>query len=158
MAAALGLGVCLPAAAQWVWKDKSGKVFSQLPPPSSVPEKDILQRPKGASRLDAPQFVASSASAAAPAASGPAKAVEPELEAKRKKAEQDEAAKRRAEEEKAKAVRAENCSRAKSQLRGLEDGMRMARVNEKGEREVLDDKARAEEARRAKDIIASDCK
>jgi hypothetical protein len=36
--------------------------------------------------------------------------------------------------------------------------MRMARVNEKGEREVLDDKARADEARRTREAIASECK
>jgi hypothetical protein len=34
----------------------------------------------------------------------------------------------------------------------------MARVNDKGEREVLDDKARADEMRRARDVIASDCR
>jgi hypothetical protein len=158
LSAALGLGVCLPAAAQWVWKDKTGKVFSQLPPPSSIPEKDILQRPKGSARSDGPQFVNAAASGAAQTASAPVKAVEPELDAKRKKAEQDEAAKRRVEEDKLKAARTENCARAKSHLRALDDGMRMARVNEKGEREVLDDKARADESRRAREVIASDCK
>jgi hypothetical protein len=35
--------------------------------------------------------------------------------------------------------------------------MRMARVNAKGEREILDDKARAEETKRTKDIMASEC-
>jgi hypothetical protein len=34
----------------------------------------------------------------------------------------------------------------------------MARTNDKGEREILDDKARAEEAQRARKIVASDCK
>ena len=40
----------------------------------------------------------------------------------------------------------------------LESGMRMARVNDKGEREVLDDAQRAAELKRVNAIIASDCK
>jgi hypothetical protein len=169
LAALFAVGLSLPAAAQWKWKDKSGRVqYSDLPPPSAVSDADILQRPNGSgSRKQPPAFAPDSAqaavaamagaSAASAAASGPAR-VEPELEAKRRKAADDEAAKRRAEEEKLKAARADNCQRAKSQLRALEDGMRMARVNDKGEREILDDKGRAEETKRARDVVASDCK
>jgi hypothetical protein len=40
----------------------------------------------------------------------------------------------------------------------MESGQRMARVNEKGEREVLDDRGRAEEMRQARSVIASDCR
>jgi len=164
--ATLGLGVLLtlslsnPAFAQWKWKDKSGRVqYSDLPPPPAVSDADILQRPTGSVRKGGPSFAPNAAASAASApASGPSNAVEPELEAKRKKAAEEEGAKRRAEEEKQKVARAENCQRAKAQLRALEDGMRMARVNEKGEREVLDDKGRAEESKRARDVVGSDCK
>ena len=140
--------------------------YSDLPPPPNVSESEILQRPSGASARKPPPFAANSAQAAAAAmaasaaasgADGAAKGVDPELEAKRKKAAEEEGAKRRAEEEKQKAAKAENCQRAKGQLRALEDGMRMARVNEKGEREILDDKGRAEETKRARDVVASDC-
>ncbi|MEO8153210.1 MAG: hypothetical protein ABI605_09095 [Rhizobacter sp.] len=96
--------------------------------------------------------------AASAPASGAGKPAEPELEAKRRKAAEEETAKRKAEEEKMNAARAENCQRAKAQLRALEDGMRMASVNAKGEREILDDKGRADESKRARDIIGSDCK
>jgi hypothetical protein len=40
----------------------------------------------------------------------------------------------------------------------LDDGVRITRTDAKGEREVLDDKARAEEVRRTKNVIVSDCK
>jgi hypothetical protein len=33
----------------------------------------------------------------------------------------------------------------------------MARLNEKGERVILDDAARAQEAQRAREVIAADC-
>ncbi len=163
LGALLTLSVSHTAFAQWKWKDKGGRVqYSDLPPPPSVTEADILQRPSGTSAKAPPAFAPNSAQAAvaamaASAASGPAK-VEPELEAKRRKAAEEETAKRRAEEEKQNAARTENCLRAKSQLRALDDGLRMARVNAKGEREVLDDKARAEESKRARDVISSDCK
>jgi len=162
LAAALALSLSATAHAQWKWRDQNNRVqYSDVPPPSSVPDKDILQRPPGATKKAAPSFVAppaSGASAALPGASGPVKTVEPELEAKRKKAEQEEAAKRKAEEDKAKAARADNCARAKSQLANLESGQRMARVGANGEREVFDDKIRAEETKRTRDIMATECK
>ena len=44
------------------------------------------------------------------------------------------------------------------QLATLDSGQRIARINAEGEREILDDEARAEEARRAREVIASDCR
>jgi Domain of unknown function (DUF4124) len=161
-AALLGLAVALPASAQWKWRDKSGQTqYSDLPPPSGVAEQDILQRPNAAiaNRRVIPAAAPASAASAAPAA--PAllpKSTEPELEAKRKKAEQEAADKRKAEEAKLAATRAENCTRAKAQMRTIDSGVRMTRVNEKGEREFLDDAARAAETQRARDAMASECK
>ena len=160
VAAAVGIALASPAQAQWKWRDKSGRVqYSDLAPPATVAEQDILQRPVGGQR----QSVAAAQVAAAPAsaASGVAlarKTVEPELEAKRRKADEEKAAKEKAEEQRIAAAKAENCTRAKSQLRTLDDGIRIARTNASGEREILDDKARAEERRRTMDIMASDCK
>jgi len=150
-----------PAEAQWKWRDKSGRVqYSDLPPPASVAEKDVLQRPGGAQRPVAP--AAPVAAAPASAASGVAvltpKTVEPELEAKRRKAEEEKLAKDKAEEQRIAAAKADNCNRARAQLRTIDDGIRIARTNAQGEREVLDDKGRAEERRRTMEIIASDCK
>ena len=143
----------LPAQAQWKWR-KNGQIqYSDTPPPAGTPDQDILQRPNAPqARVVNPP--ASAASAAAPAVPR----VEPELEAKRKKTEQDEAAKKKAEEDKHAAARAENCTRAKSYLRTLDDGIRIARTNDKGEREIMDDKQRADETRRTREIVASDCK
>ena len=150
----------LPAHAQWVWKDKDGRVnASDLPPPRGVADKDILQRPEAAARRPAP---APAATPTAAAASGPAARasapVDPQLEARRRAAEQEQQAKARAEEEKGNAQRAENCRRARSHLQALESGQRIARINERGEREVIDDKARADEVRQANETIASDCR
>lgn len=156
--AVLSIGLHSTAFAQWKWRDGKGHVqYSDIPPPGSIAEQDILQRPAGSARRAPMQGTPAEASPAASAASGP-KLVDPELEAKRRKTDQDDAAKRKAEEEKLAAARAENCTRAKGQLKTLEDGIRMARTNANGEREILDDKGRADETKRTRDIIASDCK
>jgi hypothetical protein len=153
LSALLGLTIALPVAAQWKWRDKSGQMqYSDLPPPSGTAEQDILQRPVPMQQLR-PAAPASGASAAAAA-----KGVDHELEARRRKAEQDQAARQKAEDDRVAAARADNCTRAKSYLRTLDDGMRIARMNDKGEREYLDDQARAEEARRTRAVVASDCK
>lgn len=164
LVAALGFGLALPAAAQWKWRDAKGQIqYSDLPPPTSVPAHDILLRPEaaGSARRASPLAGSSSAAPASAAAAAPRlvpKALEPELEARRKVAEQDVADKRKADEARMAAVRGENCNRAKAQQRTLDSGARMARTNEKGEREILDDATRAQEARQTRDAIASNCK
>ncbi|MDP1899235.1 MAG: DUF4124 domain-containing protein [Rubrivivax sp.] len=147
-----------PAHAQWKWRDKDGQVnASDRPPPKDVPDKDILGRPSPELRRTV--AAAPAAAPAASVASAPAKtALDREIEARKKKAEQELAAKAKADEERLAAQRSENCRRARGQLAALESGQRIARVNEKGEREVLDDQGRANELRQAREVIASDCR
>ena len=164
LTAVLGATLALPAAAQWKWRDQRGQTqYSDTPPPPGTAEKDILQRPNSAA---AARRDVQAAPAAASAASGaPAlvpKAADTELEAKRKKteqkAEQEAADKKKADDAKVAAARAENCSRAKAQMRTLDSGMRISRTNDKGEREYLDDKAREQEVARTREAMASECK
>ena len=157
LAAVLAAATALPAAAQWKWKDKSGQTqYSDIPPPAGTPDADILQRPAPAA---APRAAAPAASGAASAPLLVPKGGDPDLEAKRKKAEQDEAAKKRAQDEKVAMTKLDNCARARVQLKAIDDGQRLSRINPAtGEREYLDDKGRAEEAQRARAVISSDCK
>ncbi len=173
--ASAGLSCAVPAfaAAEWKWRDASGRiVYSDRPPPSSVPDRAILRSPKGLIAQPVPPspttpslvpgtpatVPSTAAPAPAGAASGAAPRVDKELEERRRKETDAKAAQQKAEEDKLLAARAENCARARGQLRQLDDGIRIAKVNEKGEREILDDKARAAEAARVRTIIASDCK
>lgn len=156
--ALLALSVAGSAWAQWKWKDASGRVqYSDLPPPASVAEGNILQRPAAAQRPAIAPAPAAASAAQQPIVVG-GKAPETELDAKRKKAEADEAAKRKAEEEKLAVAKADNCNRARGQLKLLDDGVRVARTAANGEREILDDDQRAAEARRVREIISADCK
>ena len=167
LALAMMLMALSPAAdAQWRWRDKSGQVnASDRPPPRDVPDKDILSRPAA----DARRTAAAAAQAAAPAssaegtaaptaASAPPTALEREVQARKRSAEQEQAAKAKAEEERLSTQRAENCRAARGHLVALDSGQRISRTNDKGEREVLDDKGRADEQRRAREVVASDCR
>jgi Domain of unknown function (DUF4124) len=164
----LGLSLTLLAAAtgaiaatQWKWKDAEGRVqYSDRPPPSSVAEGDILDRPRGTKARAATAPMADASSADISKASGPkpsVKATDPQLEAKKRKAE-EEAAKDKAEEDPKKVqARAEACQRSRNYEKSLTEGMRISRTNAKGEREVLDDAGRAGELSRTKEMIAANC-
>ena len=158
--------VAATAFAQWQWIEKDGrKMFSDRSPPAEIQDKDILKRPPGAVRMAVAADVTTAAAAAKPASAPLLKASAPklsgkdaELEAKKKKAEDDEAAKKKADEEKLIKAKAENCERAKGNLATLQSGVRMASTNAKGEREIYDDAKRQTETKRTQDIIDSSCK
>ncbi|MFI4930049.1 MAG: DUF4124 domain-containing protein [Burkholderiales bacterium] len=147
----------LPAAAQWKWKDSRGQVVvSDTPPPRDIPERDVLQKPNLVVQRSAAQLTPA---ASAPAVETVAKAkVDPELEARRKKAEGEQQAKQKADDEKIAAQRADNCKRARAYAETLNSGIRMTRLNDKGEQEYIDDAQRAAEMQRARQGIESDCR
>jgi len=158
--------VSLAASAQWQWTDKDGhKVFSDRAPPADVLEKNILKRPgmggKTTVNAEAPSSAVSpvaAASAAQSAASAPKlSGIDKELADKKKKTEEAQAAQRKAEQEKVVKAKVENCARAKQAKANFDSGVRVSRINEKGEREVLDDAARASEVKRIQAIMSSDC-
>jgi hypothetical protein len=152
--------------AQWQWLDKDGrKVFSDRAPPPGIPDKNILKRPGGArvaptlanqenADLTPSTLAPAQASASAPKING----VDKELADKKKKAEQEEAAKRKAEDDKLAKAKADNCTQAKQAKASYDSGVRLARVNKQGEREILDDATRASEVQRIQTVIDADCK
>ena len=87
----------LVALAQWQWIDLAGRrVYSDLAPPSSVPEKNILKRPPGsapaAEPITSPQPVPPNASA------GKAGVLDRLVADQQQKAEQSQSALRKAEQ------------------------------------------------------------
>jgi hypothetical protein len=164
----LGCVAALPlsASAQWQWLDKNGKkVFSDQAPPSDVPEKNILRRvgPPPVARSAANPNV--DAVPAEGATDGPSKAaaakpsgVDKELEEKTRKAEAEEKGKQAAEAAKVAKAKADNCAQARQGKATVDSGIRLAKVNANGEREIMDDSARAAEQKRIQSVIESDCK
>lgn len=171
----ISLFTSLSATAQYQWIDANGsRVFSDQPPPASVPAKKILQQPgkvaattvvsteadvDSAVKTDNASALAAKAKPAAGKETvGKDKPVDKELEAKKKQADDLEAAKKKAEEEKQTKAKAENCERAKRSKASLDSGVRIGVTNAKGEREVMDDAARMVETKRVQGIIQADCK
>jgi len=152
--------VPLGAQAQWQWIDKDNKkVFSDQPPPTDIPEKNILRRPTTPSkRVNFSAPAAPAEAAAAPAGGAKPSGVDKNLEEKARKAEEDEKAKQAAEAQKIAQARADNCNRARQGKATMDSGIRVARLNAQGEREIMDDAARASEQQRLQGIIDSDCK
>lgn len=152
------LALCLyalTASAQWQWMDKDGrKVFSDRAPPSDIPEKNILKRPGSRGSAATPAVAPATAPGVAAAPAG----IDKSLQEKKKQVEDAEAAKRKADEERNARAMADTCSRAQQAKSGLDSGARMARTNEKGEREFMDDAARAAEGERLQGIINENCK
>lgn len=103
--------------------------------------------------------VETEAAAAPKAADGPKPTgVDKELEERTKKAEADEKAKQAAEAAKIAKAKADNCALARQGKATVDSGVRIARVNAQGEREIMDDAARAAEQKRLQTVINSDCK
>ena len=168
----LFLAICIStfaaaANAQWQWVDKDGrKTFSDRPPPSDIADKNILKRPLVAAKAAAASALVtlgSEVDVKSPAVSVPkANALklsgkDVELEAKKKKADDEEAAKKKAGEEKIAKAKSENCERAKTSLATLQSGVRISSVNALGEREVFDDTKRTTDAKRIQEIIDASC-
>lgn len=137
-------------------------MFSDRPPPSEILDKDILKRPHGrpasaqtpsvpADALSAP---AAQKTSAPPLLSGTDK----ELLEKKKKEDDVEVAKKKAADDHLLKARVENCARAKQAKTTLDSGVRVSRTNEKGEREVMDEAARAAEVKRIQSVMDADCR
>jgi hypothetical protein len=154
------------ATPTWQWLDGNGrKVYSDRAPPPEIPANKILKRPAG---MDAPPEPRYGIPSAAPepketalSAATPSKTLaglDKELEARKKKREEEELANRKAEEARIAQAQAENCKRARDAKATYESGARISRTNAAGEREMLDDASRAAEVKRLNEVIASDCK
>ena len=168
--AATTLVFSLSATAQYQWLDASGrKVFSDQPPPSNIPAKRILQQP---GKAPAAVSVIAAEEASTSDGEGKPKAAEntiktaptpkiagkdKDLEAAKKKADDEAAAKKKAEDDVRNVAKADNCQRAKQAKMQFETGRPISAVNAKGERIIMDEAARMVETKRLEGIMGADC-
>ena len=138
-------------AQMYKWVDSSGKVhYTDQAPPANVKQK----------KLD---ITTHSAPAATPSDKKKTPATAKSLADKemdfnkRRKQADDAIAKQTKEVEEAKVAK-ENCERARSIQRSLEENLRITQTDEKGERVFLDGEARQKEMDRAKKGVADWCK
>jgi Domain of unknown function (DUF4124) len=140
------------AQGSWVWLDEQGrKVYSDIPPPASVPERRIQQRPGSDGLLT----VSPAAATGAPAADGltaPASDASRQNPARKGSADSAAPLYQRNEE----ALR-ENCRRARSALQTLNSGLQLYMLNEKGEQVEMDATGRAQEIQRMQQAERDNC-
>jgi Domain of unknown function (DUF4124) len=150
----------VPAAAQWAWRDDTGRtVYSDRPPPASVKAEQILRQPSGPSSggtnpSPAPQ---DGKAEGKDAPKGPKTLAEREMEFRKRQQDNAEAEKKQAEEQARNEQKSAECERMRGYLRALEEGQRIARTDAQGNREVLDDAQRANEVRRVREGLGRTC-
>lgn len=134
------------------WVDADGKVhYSDQPPPANVKAKTLRVTSDAA-----PMSASGVAAASAPAA--PKTIAEREAELKKaQQAKKDAADKAAKEQEKIEADKA-HCDAAQQYLRTLQDGMRIAEIDAKGERSYLGDEQRRQRIEKAQQDVKAYCK
>lgn len=164
------------AHAQWQWLDDGGrKVFSDRPPPPSIPAKNVLLKPAGggvaqptpATATDSTEAKPATATADVSSAEKDNKeaatdrkqrtGVDPELEEKKVALDAEEAQKKQEQEKKVALQRKDNCNRAKSARNTMQSGQVLSHTNDKGERGFMSEATRQQELARFNQTIATDC-
>ena len=128
------------------WRDAEGHVhYSDAPPAGSV---DVQKRRTRIS-ADTPD-AASSAK--------PATLAEKDLEFRKRRAETADADAKAAKDKADAAQRQDDCKNMRNHIATLESGQRVARTNDKGEREFIDDSQRQADLERMRKQIEQGCK
>jgi hypothetical protein len=149
---AVALSLALPASAQiYQWKDKNGKtIISDKPPPDRVPPPKPAEVDGGADAESTPAPVAK------PAPRPPAW-VDQEMEFRKRQMEAQEKAEKEAKEAASAATREENCQKMSRWLQMLESGQRLSSLDDKGERQFMNDAQRAQEMEKTKSAYEAQC-
>ncbi len=150
----------LSQAEIYKWKDKDGKVrYSDTPPPSNVKQESITGKKKSVSTTGKAPLAPVDGAAVVPAIpKGNAPPINLEDSAAETRQRNAEAEKNNKLEREAEAKRkAENCNAAKANMETYTQGGRVYKMNEKGEREYLDDSAFKAGREKAQQEINENC-
>lgn len=142
------------ASTAWVWLDETGRqVYSDLPPPPSVPNSRIVRQPSPPPNprvmMPEPAQAAGAAGAAAGDAAGkpaPGNVVLVENEEQLRAMEKQNAQ-----------IRASNCRQAQQALSVLQRPGRLATLNEQGQRVNMTESMRKAETSRAQTLVKENC-
>jgi hypothetical protein len=152
------LAMATLAHAQYVWTDEKGlKVFSDRPPPPSVPLKHILKAPG----LDQAQALAAQgpggAAAAPDQAKGPPSVAEQEAAYRKRKAEDAAKEQKAAADTRRRNDMTSNCDSMRKDQAMLQSGTRIATATADGERSYMSDDERSAKLDKIRQGLA-DCK
>ena len=153
-----GTASSLSHAEIYKWKDKNGETrYSDTPPPSNI-KQEALRGKKAVQATGQAPLTPAEAAKPAIAKEAPKESMNKEDEAAQQRQRNAEAEKRNKQEKEAEAKRkAENCKAAKANFETYKQGGRVYKMNEKGEREYLDDKDLTEGKAKAQNEINENC-
>lgn len=139
--------VSAPALAQYSWIDEHGtRVFSDRPPPPGTPPSRILKAPRGAASTEA-------APAETPKPTAPTLA-DRDADFRKRAAERDADERKTAEEAQRKADNAAQCAAARRSEAVLTSGVRVADMDDKGERVFVTDDEKARRLAQVRRVLA----
>jgi hypothetical protein len=131
------------------WRDREGRTnYADNPPPGDTPARTLSGRSYQAPAVPEPAQTDKAKPGTA----------DQDLEFRKRQAESAEKAAKQQKLAAEAEDRRRNCEQARNQLSALESGQRMARYNDRGEREYLDDAQRAEEIAHTRKAVDSWCK
>ena len=148
----------------WLWLDGNGhKVYSDMPPPPSVPPRSILRQPADTGTALPPSAVEpATAGTASPAAGAPTTGqtgTAPSLDRPASPSAALSDAQLRAAVEKRNAeIRQQNCKQAREALTTLNSGEPLITTDARGEQVLLGTEARAAEIRRLRQAEQDNCR
>jgi hypothetical protein len=154
--AAAGL-VAAPSVAQQLYKytGPDGKVYySDRPPADGGKAEKITGRPSTVS----PSASAAAAASDAAKSGAPKSLAEQDQDFRKRRLEAQEKANKDSKLAEEKRGQDASCAAARRQLSGLQSGARVARINEQGEREFLEDNGIQQETQRLQREIDAGCK
>jgi len=139
---------CSAHGGVYKWIDSSGEVhYGDQPPPSNKSQKLNIQTPAAGSQ------------SGGDGKASPAKSMaDKELDFRKRQVEKEEAQKKQEKDAALAKQKQENCAQARGNLRNLQEGGRIVKYNDKGEREYLDDAARQQAMSEAQKAADSWCK
>jgi hypothetical protein len=144
------------SAQMYRWVDKDGRVhYTSTPPPPGVKSR-TLRAPSASAPAAAPDDAAKD-TGAKDAAKGPLTPAEQEQEFRKRQLEAQKAREKETLAAKEAEAKQENCARARGALATLESGQRISRTDAQGERNYLDDDARARETEAARQAVRDWC-
>lgn len=158
----LALLLALPVSAEiYNWRDKDGRLhYSDVPPAAGEAKRVETGATAPAAQPPAPgpaQPATDDSGTRAAESARPKTLAEQEQAFRERRAAAAEAQAAAEKKQQQEAERQRSCEEMRNQLAGLESGQRVARFNAAGEREVLDDAARAEETARLRRQLGQSC-
>lgn len=165
--AGLLASVCTTSFGQYQWKDDNGRmVYSDRPPPTSVLPSQMVKVPAPKPTVKAVEKSGEkSADAGSPLKVADAKSALPiksladkDLESKKKAQEADQANTKKLADGERESRNNAACEDTRASLRTIESGVKVSRMNEKGEREVMSDDEKSKRTAALKKDLGEHCK